>query len=486
MNRGFLRGPSTPNASTLDVRVDLLEAAPLTFTRSTDLTAVELIDTEVLEGTFVATKTTHAFDVSISGRVSGPADAMFEMFIGQPATPGTSLYNMRYETQLDSTKYDVGGIQWDSLSGGCSTRIVKTGLTIGRTVTFQIVLSIIGGASRYKSIDGPNAIAITPDGKKMFVGKYNSASVQPWALNPIGHNFILGYGFNEQPSQSINVGAGPQGIAVTNAIGVACAFTGNFVTVFDVVTETFVRQTAFTNPFFLALKADGTTAYITSLVGTVTPFTVSTGALGSALAVGAGSDFIYGVALNAAETKLFAANYTANAVRVVTLPSTLGATIGTTGKPIAIRRAPVTGKIWVLTEAGGTGGVAMLKSIDPATDTVTATIDLPFANANTFAIMSGGSSAFVGYDAGKYSQVFLEGQFAGLNQTIHQGNLSYEDAAGASQTYTGPVNGIATDAHDSIYYSMFDVDQIFKHPGAKIEILQSSALVAHYCRVVVQ
>lgn len=549
-------GTPLPRKVTIgDLRGDVQE-----FMRTTDLTISELNYVRVVEGTFTAKSTAYVFDISVGAQVLGPAIATLVLYVGHATAggAGASLYDQSLTATNGGTSYFVGVLDAESLGGTASRAIRHTGFTIGQTVTFHVMLGILGGATQFKSNDAPNRVAVTPNGKKMFISKFGSASVQPWRLEPAGYNRVYDFGWNQQPGISIPVGIWPGNLVAGNFAGAVCNAISGSVSIFDTLNEVWLRDTISPSgsPNGVDMNRAETTLYTCTTSGLMFPITISTGAAGSTVAVGAGSDNLFDCCLNAAETKVYCANYTQNVVRGVTLPSTLGSTIATTGKPVRVRRSPsltltastaasdivntavphglaandrvvftsLTGgtgltvgtsyhviaanltttafqvsatqggsasnftaditagavaqdKIWVLTEAGGPAGVAMLKSIDPNTDTVLQTHNLDYANANDFTIMSGGQVAFVVFDAGMFQQCNIDTvEFEGGRPAGHSGQLGYEDAGGVIQLYTGPVNGIGVDSLDSVYYTMLDVDQVYKHPGGEVRVWPASYL----------
>jgi hypothetical protein len=552
----------------------------VSFARTTNLDVSELIAVRVLEGTFVAQATSYVFDIAIDAYMVGPAWCVFYLYAGHATAggPGAALYDASLAAVNGGTSYEVGVIGYENNSG-ISTPILVSGLTIGQTVTFQVMPGIIGGSAPFKCFDAPAAMAITPNQRKMFVCKWGSASIQPWRLNPIGANEVFDFGWNPQPGMSIPAGvpiavfgAGTGQLAVGNVSGLATNVFSNTVTTFDVADEVKLRDTAPPTGAvsYVTLNVAETTAYVSTVPsasvggGRFFPITVSTGAAGTAVAPGAATDDMKGLTLTADETKLYVCNYTQNRVEVVTLPSTVGSPIATVGKPVNIKRPPglaVTGvaatdvlttarphtflvnekvvlsglaggagltngtnyfviadglgastlklsatqggaavnfttnitagvlqrnKLWVLTEAGGTGGVAMMKSIDLSNDTVSATYNCDFPTGKEFGMMSHGQACFIGCAVGKFQQLNLETEFAGGRPAGHSAQMSYLDDNGVAQLYTGDILGVVCDALDSIYFSLFSVDQLFVTPGGRLRISLNDGIMANYARAVVR
>lgn len=532
-----------------------------TFARTTPVSHSDLDFVNTVAGTKIAQSEYYEMSVFLDCQMLGVANGLFYFYYGQPGTPGISLYDQSGNPISGAFVESVGNVMLETIGGASLTFRNTTPFVVGDPITFQLVPGIIGGTYQFKSIDSPFGIALTPDFKKLFISKYGSSSVQPFRLNPNGYNWIRDFGARPQCGVSIPTAPGPWKLMLGTDIGCVGSLFSQTVSWIDVVNEKWLRDSAIPsgvpfgvtfNPFSFFGWAP-VTAYCCTSTGRMYPITTATGAVGTEVLVGAGTDALYDLVLNPTGTKAYVCNYTQSLVKPVTLPNTLGSNIAMGGQPVRIKRPPsmaVSGtaatnvfttlyahtlrvndtivftdlsggtgitagavyhviasgltdmdfkvsatqggaeldfttdvtcdmyrnKMWVMTEGGGPGGVAMMKSIDLATDTVTATYNLNHPMGNSFDIMTGGRVAFCVFDNGKFQQINLEGERAGLHPAGHTGSLG----TFAGQVFTGSVAGCAIDIFDSIYYTLFEDDSIYCHPGGRVVFNVGNALAGLY------
>ena len=125
---------------------------------------------------------------------------------------------------------------------------------------------------------GPEAIAITPDGKTAYVTNAGSDSVTPIELA------------TNKPSTEIKVGSTPDGIAITpdGKTAYVTNESSDSVTPIELATNTPGAEiNVGVNPTAIAITPDGKTAYVTNIVsGSVTPIELATSTPGAEINVG--------------------------------------------------------------------------------------------------------------------------------------------------------------------------------------------------------
>ena len=134
----------------------------------------------------------------------------------------------------------------------------------------------------------PFGIAVTPDGKAVYVANFSSGSVTPisTATNTAGTPIVIG------ATAAIDITITPDGKAayVTND-------TSDSVTPIKIATNTAGTPIAIgTEAGHIAITPDGKTAYVSSFLssGVVTPINLATNTVGTAISVGS---FPLGVAI---------------------------------------------------------------------------------------------------------------------------------------------------------------------------------------------
>ena len=136
----------------------------------------------------------------------------------------------------------------------------------------------------------PYSIAVTPDGSRAYVTNAGSDSVTPINLT------------SGQVGDPIAVGRTPEGIAITPdgqsafVVNAGANYPGpNTVSRLDVSSNT-VTSTFTVAPFssMITIPGDGTTAYVTSRTGTVTPINTVGNTVGQSVSLGSPADGVAG------------------------------------------------------------------------------------------------------------------------------------------------------------------------------------------------
>lgn len=463
-------------------------ATPTVYTRTSDFIKSELIPYEFLEVQHPVTATRHQVIVDIAHGVAGAAAVNWYLFWAQHATPGTTLFDASLDPIAGATRVFLGGVSYDTQIGNVMAVIELSGLTFpGNDLTIQIAPAIVGGYQAFRSVDGPNGMCTTPNGRYLFITKFNSGCVQPVMMNPNAFSDILMEGYQDTPMPSVPTGQWANRCACTNTILVVANLLSSTLSIVNIDMDNIafpfkIRDSGtITNAQDVVINAAGTTAYVTELTGKVYPVTISTGVVGTGVQAGAVTDSMLGIALNAAETKLVVGNFTTAGLKVITLPNTV-ASIATAGRVVAVHRAPVTDKIWALLDVGP-GTSSRLVSLNSGLTAIddSFTLHASSLTPKDFAIGTSGESAWVGLN-GRAQEVILEGEFKGTWPAGHQGTLPLLSGA----TYTGPITGIAINNLDEIYYAFNTSDEVGKSPGSRIAFLYSNAFYAHRGWVIVR
>ena len=194
--------------------------------------------------------------------------------------------------------------------------------------------------------NGPEGVAITPDGKTAYVADFSSGAVTPidTATNTAGTAIPAG---SQREDAAINPG------------GTTAYFSGNGVTPINTTTDT--AGTAFLvgmSGGAVAISPDGTTAWVADYVSTtVTPVDLATGAAGTPISVGANPD---GIAITPNGKTLYVADFGSGTVTPIdTATETAGTPITVGTNPLWVTITP-DGKTVYVTNSGS-------KSVTPIT-----------------------------------------------------------------------------------------------------------------------
>jgi VCBS repeat-containing protein len=214
----------------------------------------------------------------------------------------------------------------------------------------------------------PDALAISPDGRTLWVANYSAGTVVPVALptNRVG--------------TPINVGLNPTALAITpDGHHLLVANSGDG-TVTDISVgsttppDTFAlepAQTGTVSPQAIAISPDGSTAYVTDTANdVVVPVTISSDTAGSPVSVN-GTDPISDVVSPDGST-LYVADELSEQIAVFSLSGgspSLSSTIQTNGEPTAVSITPDQAPDAAFSITPGTAGSAT--SFDAAASTTT-------------------------------------------------------------------------------------------------------------------
>lgn len=428
----------------------------------TDYSAADLFPTPILTGSFVATRTDPVIEFEVCATIAGQASVPWWFFYGTAAT----LYDSS-GLPINGAQVEVVGKHWYDTSDSRGRTVQLSGLTIGQTYNWAVIPGVIGVTARIPTGDGPNRIAVTPDSTKGVVCLFNGSGVQVLYLEQPWAPYFEQDSFDEA-GPFIATGTFPYGVACTNTKACVVNFFGDSMSVIDLATETIDRTvTGLTggvaNPRDVVISPDGTTAWVTTSNGLVKKITISTGAVTS-ITVLAGKD-LRGIAISKDGTKVWVGNYTDSTVyRITAATNAVSAAISLTAdhKPEQIRVS--TNAVWVLSNNAAVSA-AYLQEINPTTEVLANTYATVYPNAKDFVIGADEKTAYAVFTNGLWGEMFLTGPDKGATHVNHRGQGT-TDEFGA--TYTGAIGGVATDGRSQIWVTQFDVDQIFKWPGARI------------------
>lgn len=238
----------------------------------------------------------------------------------------------------------------------------------------------------------PVAMALTPDGTKLLVCNYGSATVS--VINPATNTV----------TETVNVGNGPSAVVITpdGTKAYVCNKTDNTVTCITIsgFGTTTISSGVFSEPIAIAITPDGTKAYVSNFSAkTLALITVASNVVsGVTIALTAQP---YAIVINSLGTIAYVAETTFNAtsVDVVTLagPTIVNVVTSNTSAgflgiitPTALALTPDGSSLYAVNSAGGTVSV-----LDTSSNVIINTILVE--NAPTcIAINSSGTIAYAG------------------------------------------------------------------------------------------
>jgi DNA-binding beta-propeller fold protein YncE len=150
------------------------------------------------------------------------------------------------------------------------------------------VVAAVPGVSGPRMIgvrDGADALAVTPDGRTLFVA---NGGDDTGAMQIIGHTVTPVVTATGRPGRPVPVGSFPDALAVTpdGRTLFAASQTGNTVTPVSLPAGRAGSPIrAGPNPQALVVTPDGRTLYVASRAGTVTPVDIATGKIGRPISV---------------------------------------------------------------------------------------------------------------------------------------------------------------------------------------------------------
>jgi hyaluronoglucosaminidase len=241
----------------------------------------------------------------------------------------------------------------------------------------------------------PDAVAITPDGKRAYIASYISNTITPIDLT------------TGKEMHPINVGGGPAGIAITPNGKTAYVTDAGTAPIGDTVTPVDLAKakalapiTVGAGPQGIAITPDGQTAYVAdagavvtgqsgAFGSTVTPIDLSTKKAGAPIKVG---NAPIAIAVSGDGSTVYVANANSGSVTPIQAGSaTAGTPVPVNGAPQAI--ATTSSRAWVA-DTSSTAGGDNLSSIDAGAAQVGTTVVLA-KGPTSVSIAPGGATAWV-------------------------------------------------------------------------------------------
>jgi YVTN family beta-propeller protein len=210
----------------------------------------------------------------------------------------------------------------------------------------------------------PFGVAVSPDGKKVYMTNYFGVSIIDTATNTVTDTPYLG--------------SNPKGVAVSSD-GKKVYVTNNnddTVSVIDISTDTVTATVSVgSNPIGVVVTPDGKKVYVTnndddtvSVIDTATDTVTATVDVGS---------WPYGIAVNFMGTKVYVTNADSNTVSVIeTATNKVVATVPVGSYPMGVAVNPDETKVYVTNSGNGDEPESTVSVIDTATNKVIATVDV--------------------------------------------------------------------------------------------------------------
>lgn len=395
---------------------------------------------------------------------TGLANANVILMYGQPAVPGSNLFSNNLGAAAAGTTRHVVGVIGSEQAGTVTGTFKLTNLDKTKRVTYQVMIWIIGGSQVLPVGTTPRTLAITPDGKRLFVGNAGSDNVSVYT---VGGNPFWSKTNGQKPQDELltttAAGAFPFDSAANNVHYVVCNLNGNSVTCLNAVTGAAIFTTAtpgLVSPLCVAIENGGAQAWVGCTDGKVYPISLPGGVFGAGLAVGAAGNFISGIAMNPNSGGFYCCNQSTGMARGVTLPGlVILAESNVGGAPVKLRMNDTT-KYWVVCQTTN-----RMKSVSTATGLVVDDFALPHPVVRDFSIVppSAGQptrTAFVGFDAGKWIQIQLSGPFAG--QAPYGNQFDTPSLGNISSVVAGPFG--------DTWYTEAALNRVRKFPAGEMSL----------------
>lgn len=205
--------------------------------------------------------------------------------------------------------------------------------------------SLLGSGQIVVPIGGTNGIAISPDGKTV----YAVITTPDGFLVPIDVRSLF-------PGASIPVGNGPEGVAITpdGTKAYVCNTEDGTVTPIDLTTQTpgDPIDLATSTPSLIAITPDGAKAYVTNADGHLSVIDTGTDTVSATISV---SSSLYGIAITPDGKTVYVSNNETTVVFPVDVATGIpGSPITVGGRPIAMAITADGKTMWVANFADGT------------------------------------------------------------------------------------------------------------------------------------
>lgn len=440
---------------------------------------------EFARGHFLPASDKVMIDVDAAYAFWGNARAALLLVVGQPETPGATLYDSGGAPVPGARWYSMASVNGESAWASTTHRRIVVDVDPSAPVTWQLVGAITGGAET-TPVPGPARIAITPDGTRAFVTSPEVGTVTPVALGRPGYSVHNARTVEDVGLDPVETGESPQRLTADDTHVVVChEGEAGRVVILSASTHEVLHRVAVPggSPADCALTPDGTEAVVTSASGHVARISLDSGEVIGAELGGRP----LGVAVAHDGRTAYVADAASDVVHRVALPD-LGilATIPVAQRPHVVRIAP-DGRIWVLCDPSS--GVGQLDGIDPDADAVVVEHALPFPRPTDLAIVpvAGQSSpvvrtAWVVFEDSRFCQQLIGGRFEGEPHSFHHGSFGNEGDGPAS---------IAVSDYGEIWVTQPSLDRVWKWPGGRLVCRadasrpHSGVFFGEYCTVAV-
>jgi len=424
----------------------------------------DLAANEFLAGSFLPAGARVMIDVEASFAFLGWARAALLLYVGQPETRGTTLYDSGGQPVAGVQVYPVGSVNGESAWAETTHRRLVLDVDPAKPVTWQLLPGIIG-ASATVPVPAPALLTITPDGAMAFVSSPSRGFVTPIRLGRPGYSYDADLRAMDQAQTPVAIDGSPtylssdnDHVVVSNVdaadvhVSVLSARTG------AIELEVGVPGGA---PLGSALTPDGQFALVGTAAGKLARIDLATG---ETQGVDLGGRIV-GVAVLPDGSAAFTADAEGQRIHRVALPDlTVDAAAPLDAAPHVLRAAP-DGQVWLACRPSG-DAVGRLVQIDPTSTTVRNDFALPFPRPSDLAIVPVAGqtvdevrTAWITYEGDRFSQFNIGGAFAGEVHSIHHGAL--DETSNAANT-------IAVNDYGEIWMVRPDSDHVFKWPGGRI------------------
>ncbi|HTG80491.1 MAG TPA: CFI-box-CTERM domain-containing protein [Geobacteraceae bacterium] len=321
------------------------------------------------------------------------------------------------------------------------------------TATRQVMVSTLVGTGT--TVQG---IVASPDGRRVYANCYDGATGKRWIAVLHGTTAALLDTVPVGTAQPAPLGPNPQGIAITpdgRFLFVAGNFDGGAVTLVDIAARQAVAESALGGgsvPAGIAVHPDGTTAYLAfagsnviqvyDIAGRSVTATIPTGASPA------------GIAVTPDGTRVFVANTQGNSVTVIAASTRQVVTTLLAGvsAPLGIAASPEGNRVYAVN--GGDGTVSAFRTSDLALDATisagTGPVGIAIAPDGKQAFVSQGGANSVGLIGGTFALTIAKtgtgmGRVTSMPAGIDcGGNCQGSFAAGATVTLTATADSGST------------------------------------------